>query len=287
MLNFTFTIINEGPKAKTATGNYTLGIYEIENENHESVSACFKELIDEIRELNQITVYNKTLKVVYYLSGDWKMLAHSIGIQSANSKYPCVWCKCCKENFWDLEQEWSITDSKMGCRTHEEHAAILNHPDQKKIVKYGYERAPIFKDIIPFSRYMIDMLHLFLRISDTLFNLLVKDCSLADGFDMSAISKFDVSQYKHLNSMQHFLNEKCNVKFTFLWVAETKKLTWRDLVGPEKQRMFQNFNLVEIIPDHEMFSSVEKLWKEFYEIVEAVKAVQIEASDLKEELASG
>lgn len=176
------------------------------------------------------------LKVVFYYGGDWKMLSHSLGIQAANSRYSCVWCKCPKEDYHRLDLEWSITDPKKGARTHEEQAAILSHPDYNKIVNYGYKREPIFRDIIPISRYMIDMLHLFLRISDTLFNLLVKDCCLADQFDMSAINKFDVAKYKHMNSLQHFLNEKCNVNFKFFWVPETKKLTWRDLVGPEKVR---------------------------------------------------
>jgi hypothetical protein len=212
LLNFTFTIINEGAKAKTATGNYTLGIFEIENENYTSVSTCFKELIEEFEQLKTIKVNDKVLQVVYYYACDWKMLANTLGLQSANSKYPCVWCKCSKDVFYDMEKEWSITDTSLGARSHEEQAAILNHPDNKKIIKYGYEKKPIFKDIIPISRYMIDMLHLFLRISDTLFNLMIKDCSLADNFDMTAISKFDVSLYKHMNSLQHFLNEKCNVK---------------------------------------------------------------------------
>lgn len=209
------------------------------------------------------------------------MLAHSLGILSANSKYPCIWCKCCKDEFYRLDTEWSITDPKLGCRTHEEHASILSHQDSKKIVKFGFAKEPIFRDIIPISRYMIDMLHLFLRISDTLFNLLVKDCSLADNFDMKAISKFDVSAYKHMNSLQHFLNEKCNVKFTFLWVAETKKLTWRDLVGPEKIKMFENFNLAQIIPGHENFDSVCKIWNEFYDILQLVKVAKIESDELK------
>jgi hypothetical protein len=282
LLNFTFTILNEGAKAKTATGNYTLGIFEIENENHSSVTKCFKELIDEMEQLKEIEIGERTLKIVYYLAGDWKMLAHSLGLLSANSKYPCVWCKCCKEEFYNMSNEWSICDSNFGARSYDELVAVVNHPDSKKIVKYGYEKPPVFRNVIPISRYMIDMLHLFLRISDTLFNLLVKDCSLADNFDMGAISKFDISIYKHLNSLQHFLNEKCNVKFTFLWLAETKRLTWRDLVGPEKIKLFENFNLAEIIPDHENFESVKKIWIDFYEIIQQVKQVNIESEELKQ-----
>jgi hypothetical protein len=282
LLNFTFTIINEGAKAKKAIGNYSLGIFEIENENHSSISACFKEIIDEIEQLKTIKVGKHTMQLIFYYACDWKMLAHSLGLLSANSKYPCVWCKCCKDDFHKTDTDYSIVDPNKGARNHEELSAIISHPEPKKIVKFGYDKKPIFRQVLPISRYMIDMLHLFLRISDSLFNLLIKDCSLADNFDMQAISKFDVSIYKHMNSLQHFLNQKCNVKFTFLWMQDTKKLTWRDLVGPEKVRLFENFNLAEIIPGHEKFNEVTSLWTEFYSIIQAIKLVEIEPADLKQ-----
>ena len=281
LLNLTFTIINEGNKAKTASGNYTLGIFEIENENYESILKCFKQIIDDIENLNKIKVYNRYLRVIYYYGSDWKMLAHSLGILSANSKYPCIWCKTVKEDFYILDRHYSIIDPSEGARSHEEIVGILNHPESKTIMKYGHEKEPIFRDIIPIHRYVIDMLHLFLRISDSLINLLIKDCCLADNFDMNVISRFDISQYKHLNSFQHFLNEKCNVKFTFLWVSQTKKLNWRDLVGPEKHRLFENFNLTQIIPGHEKFDSVVQLWKEFYSIMQDVKQVKLEPRQVK------
>lgn len=39
--------------------------------------------------------------------------------------------------------------------------------------------------------------------------------------------------------------------------------------------------MAEIIPGHEKFDSVIKIWKEFYELIQLVKAVEIEASELK------
>ena len=283
LLNFTFTILNEGARAKRATGNYTLGIFEIENEQHGSLTECFKELIEEFESLSEIEVYNRKVKIVYYFGADWKFLAVILGLQGANSKYPCIWCKCCKDVFYRTDQEWSIVDCDLGARSHEERDAILSYDkaDKSELVNFGYSKNAVFRSLIPNSRYMIDMLHLYLRISDTLFNLLVKDCSLADNFDAFSISKFDLIKYKHMNSLQHFLNEKCNVSFKFMWIAETRKLTWRDLSGPEKTRLFEKFNLSEIIPDHEKFDSVVAIWTEFYELLQLVKAVQIDPVELK------
>ncbi len=286
LLNFTFTILNEGDKARKAQGNYTIGIYEIENENHESLKESFAEIIKEMEDLNELEVKTRKVKIVFYYGADWKNLALILGLQGANSKFPCVWCKCLKEDFHKLDQDWSIIDRKYGARSHEEREAILNYNpsenNKNEILTYNYHRPAIFKNLIPNNRYMIDMLHLFLRISDTLFNLLVKDCSLADNLDMSTITKFDLTKYKHMNSFQHFLNEKCNVKFSFCWISETRRLTWRDLVGPEKNRFFENFNLAEIIPDHEKFDSVERLWNNFYEIIRGVKDIRYDACELKE-----
>lgn len=79
LLNFTFTILNEGQRAKRATGNYTLGIYEIENESHAALTECFKEIIDELEQMNDIEVCGRKLKIVYYYGADWKMLAIILG----------------------------------------------------------------------------------------------------------------------------------------------------------------------------------------------------------------
>ena len=281
-LNFTFTLINEGTASNNASGNYTLGIFEIETENYENLIVCFEELVDELAKLKTIKIGSHDVNLVFYYSGDWKMLAQSLGIQSANSKYPCVWCKCCKDDFADKSLEWSITDPAKGARSHEELIKTVQLTCSSKTKKYGYDKLPFFKDIIPINRYMLDMLHLFLRISDTLINLLVKDCTLFDKFESWTITRFDVTEFKHLHAFQKFLNEKCKVNFRFYWLSETKKLTWRDLVGPEKIKLFEAFNLKEIFPEHDNLESLQKLWDDFFEIITAVKRVELSHIEVKQ-----
>jgi hypothetical protein len=155
-----------------------------------------------------------------------------------------------------------------------------------KAIKYGHDRWPIFQDIIPISRYMIDMLHLFLRISDTLINLLVKDCTLVDKFEAWNTTSFNINDYKSLCAFQTFLNKTCRVSFKFVWIAETKKLTWRDLVGPEKIRLFENFDIKQIIPEHDKLESVTRLWSDFYTIQNDVKNLKVNATQVKEQTRS-
>ncbi len=116
LLNFTFTILNEGLRSRTASGNYTIGIFEIENENYDSVKTCFREIIEELRDLNDLQLGNRLVHIVYYFAGDYKMLLNSLGLLNANSKYPCVWCMCCKDEFADSTREWSIHDTNKGAR---------------------------------------------------------------------------------------------------------------------------------------------------------------------------
>ena len=176
LLNFTFCVLNEGARAKRATGNYSLGIFEIENEQHGALAACFRELIDEFERVSEVEVCGRRVRIVYYYGADWKMLAIVLGLQGANARHPCLWCKCDKEDFYRTDQDWSIVESELGARSHEERNAILAYQgdEKKKLVHFGYAKPALFRSIIPNFRYMIDMLHLYLRISDTLFNLLVK-----------------------------------------------------------------------------------------------------------------
>ena len=72
-------------------------------------------------------------------------------------------------------------------------------------------------DFIP----MDDSLNLFLRISDVLTNLLIRDIRILDGIEIS--SKRDMAQ--NVNAYELFLNEKCKIRFKFYVDKESKKLT--------------------------------------------------------------
>ena len=74
--------------------------------------------------------------------------------------------------------KWSINDTACGART------IQEITDKAKLSKNSKHRfncsnKPIFS-FIPIERVVIDHLHLFLRISDVLIALLVRDLQIAD-----------------------------------------------------------------------------------------------------------
>ena len=68
-----------------------------------------------------------------------------------------------------MSQEWSISDTTKGARTVEEIARFTSMKQQK----FNCSQKPLFS-FIPIHRFIIDTLHLFLRISDVLINQFVK-----------------------------------------------------------------------------------------------------------------
>lgn len=112
LINMVLNIINERARAASASGCYRVGMFKIEDENYESVKKWLPVIWDKIKELDRI-FYDKAAKRVlrddesvypinqntevfeieYFFSADWKMMAIILGINNANSTFPCLFCE--------------------------------------------------------------------------------------------------------------------------------------------------------------------------------------------------
>ncbi len=90
VVNFGFTILDEG---NVAAGKHCITIFK-EPETYQSLKAALHDIASDVKSLVTIDVNGTTFEVEYYLGGDWKFLALATGIDSASSKYACIWCKC-------------------------------------------------------------------------------------------------------------------------------------------------------------------------------------------------
>ena len=160
-MNFAFTVVEEG--RYSASGNHCIGIFK-EPENYTSMSLCLKDIVEE---MEAITVGDTCFDIDYFLGGDWKFLAMATGIDSAASTYACIWCTCPALERYDHTQSWSISDVEKGARTIESTIKIA----QSKKKQYNVSNEPIFKKI-PITHVVVDNLHMFLRVADTLIDLL-------------------------------------------------------------------------------------------------------------------
>ena len=144
IVNFTFTLLEEGRLAYSSDGNHTLAIFK-EAEKYEHLRHALQDICIEVESLQMIIVDGQTYKINYYLGGDWKFLALITGIDSASSRYACIWCKCPSEERCKMDKFWSVTDTALGARSIQENVELSSLPKSKK--KYNVSRLPLFPTI--------------------------------------------------------------------------------------------------------------------------------------------
>ena len=263
IVNFAFTILDEEETAMSARGSHCIAILKV-SESYDNLCSGLKNIIDEARDLDCISVGDRVFQLKYYLGGDMKFLAMVCGIEGATCEHACIWCKCPKSLRYKMDMQWSITDSNIGARTVKEITAKSKLGKTSK-QRFNCIKPPLF-DFIPMDRVVIDSLHLFLRISDVLTNLLIRDIRILDGIEASS----NTSMAHNIKAYELFLNEKCKIRFKFYVDKNSKKLGWRDLTGPEKTRLFQNIDIPNLLPMHEKKTQVQKLWNDLFSIVNSL-----------------
>ena len=175
-------------------GNYVLAVIKT-TETYDNLRESLANLRMEMSNLKEISANNCTYKVEYFLGGDWKFLALVCGLGRANA---CVWCKCPRQQRWDTSKKWSISDPTFGARTIDE---IGKFSIGKK---FNCKARPLF-DFIPMDHVIIDTLHLFLRISDVLIDLLIRELRRGDAIEKKILSLM-ASQEISINTWQVMRN---------------------------------------------------------------------------------
>ena len=155
-------------------------MFQVKSENYEQIEASLRELLDLIKNINEIELGGNVYQVKKCFGGDLKFLALLYGLNAANSDYPCIWCKCNITEKLDLTRlkDWSISDRKLT-----ESAQIVQSGRESK----GYIRPPIL-NFIEFDSVILDMLHLYLRVTDRFFEIIGILIEKADGLNSSAFN---------------------------------------------------------------------------------------------------
>ena len=197
-----------------------------------------------------------------------KFLATVCGIEGATSQHSCIWCKCSKDDRYNMDLKWSITDESLGARTVEDITRRSKFGKKSK-ERFNCYRKPMF-DYIPMHHVVIDTLHLFLRICDVLINLLIRDIRVLDGIEKSN---------SNLNRYESFLNNECKIHFQFYNDKDSKTLKWRDLTSTEKNRLFTAINIQDLFPLLENNTQIQKLWAEFFSLIQFLSKPECDASE--------
>lgn len=259
MVNFTFTILNETNKAKTSSGNYTLGIANLE-ETYDDMIGPFNFITSTIKELDHITWQNRDISILYFFCSDWKLSATVFGLYAASSNNPCIWCTANKNDFHDMNMKFSITDPELFCRSKDQHENILNRKIKNHL---GYKNPSLIPQF-DYNKCVVDTLHMFLRISDVLIGLLVKEICGHDNVCQN--TKIDISKHEYIAKFYDIISSRCKIRVNLYSNVVNGNSVIRDLTGPEKLKLFQKIKIAEDFKDIKKSELIDKLWKDFISI---------------------
>ena len=159
-VNIAFTIIDEGSRAQSVLGNYSIAILKV-TEHYKKLQTGLADIISEAKDMEVLTIQDQVYTIQFYLGGDLKILVIVCGIESATADHACVWCKCSKSQRPDMQLQWSISDPSKGART------VQDIKEKCKLGKtnknrYNCKHPPLFP-FIPINRVVIHTLHLSLE----------------------------------------------------------------------------------------------------------------------------
>lgn len=186
------------------------------------------------------------------------------GIDSATSEFSCIWCKCPTKERYNPEKKWSLTNGEEGGRTTEENTTLAGGSRKK----FNVSNPPLFPSI-PLHNVVIDNLHLFLRVSDVLIDLLIVELKRQDAIDKArSFSNFDINKYKHIEGYQSFVTSLGISGFQFYIGRASRKLKCRSLTGTEKLKVFRQISIANLLPTlpDSIVLNIQRLWNDFLEL---------------------
>jgi hypothetical protein len=185
--NFCFSLPDEGNIAKTASGQYTLGFFDVDKDDYATMSVALKEIRDNLKDLNfKIEIDGILYEIEWSLSGDMVWHKCERGLDSCNSKYPCFQCRIARDDFYKHNFDILNRPKKNKLRSVEESKKFLTDESRKN--KEGYVHEPIF-DFIPFKNVCIDTLHEHIRIPLHLIKLTYRKLILFDNSKSTDLNK--------------------------------------------------------------------------------------------------
>ena len=247
-------------------------MFEIKKENYSELSVCLKEIFELIEKVKAIKVLGKKYKLEYYLGGDYKNLLILAGMKEANAKESCIWCYANLKQ--DINRNEINVDSYPITR-------VYDPKDQKS------------KDMVPpiaFIKnkfFVIDTLHLLLRITDQLNKLLLLKLKIVDKVGANNLVN-NINTRENTMLYLNFLREKCKISNPY-YFSRRKGLQFRAFNGNEREKIFEQifykregsqrgrtfYNIfgknTGLDPDGLEFDMENRVWKSFYTLYNKIK----------------
>jgi hypothetical protein len=127
-------------------------MFEVAKEDYDEISACLKDILVLLENLKSNTLSGREFKLEYFFSSGYKMLRNLYGHKGSNAKEGCFW--------WNLKETPNIEENLQITRNLSDNYVLDGH------------KQPIIK-FIEYKNCVVDLLHLLLRVTDHLIELLV------------------------------------------------------------------------------------------------------------------
>ena len=259
VVNVSYTFVDEST-CMSEHGNYLLAIVKCD-ETNASIRSALHDLILEFENLSSIVVNGQEIQIEKYLGGDLKFLNQMMGIAGFASKYSCLWCRCSKEERFDMSKNWSTTDTKKGARTINEIISCTQKKASDK-TKFNCIEEPVFPSV-PVHRVLPDTLHLLLRICDQLLQHLILFLRKMDNVEKCTVTTSKLKNSQHIKRFQTFINDTVGICDWKFFISKEGKLDYRSFRGPEHRRLLKKIDLDHLIPSHPNLEGWKTLWREF------------------------
>ena len=195
------------------------------------------EIIAQLDDLITIDIGGVCYMIEKYLCCDLKMLAILYGINGANSNQPCIWC--------DYNIKGDITDEAGNYIYSSKNINRTLRESMRSIGTKGYKRNSIIN--IEFRNCVVDTLHLFLRITEKLWKILILWIEQNDATQRND----NLSRRPLMKRFLDFISIECNL-YNVYYIKENNNL--------EESVQFRSFNSNEF---ETIFTRIFKLTADY------------------------
>ena len=288
ILNVIFSIINENVKAATASGSYLFALAPYEKENYEQIAPLMTKTWDLIEGLHRVEINNVIKYIDLFVCADYKMNLNLAGLKMANSLEPCIYCTASKRYLHELGEKRNVLvnrtltildNGKKVCEILDEDfydIALYDYIEDENDSRWIHSDKMLIK--LPINRFIIDLLHLFLRVSDKLFVNLIEKIKIIDKFS----DKYNPKKHGNMEKMIAYLKE-CKIPiYDYFYDENSISKILTSLQGPHRIKVFNRIvkddsflRLLESMPKIENPREIYLLWKDFFSILTSLKSEQL------------
>ena len=224
------------PAASSEEGNRTLAVVQV-SESYDNIKTSLGDIIHDVNEIqakrddNNIVKYTtssgKSVRLQFSLSGDMKFLLLVLGMNAANSKYACIYCKVPKTERWITSRCRNFYYMIKLRRTSQQ---MKDTARKKPKEDFGVLETPLFD--IPLEFCVLDELHLLLRITDNLTRNIILEAEQIER-KQRGMNKVAVRQCE-------LFFQSCGISFKIWTNKSNGKLDYTSLSGNEKKKLLQH-----------------------------------------------